>query len=421
MQASGRFCAAIVVACYLTLVLPVIADSGKSQRDLGETIVIGWNDLGMHCMNASFQHLAVLPPFNTIWAQVIYRGELDRLPQILLSDLTIDYAFQNNTYSVGKTDFWSFEDQLFGVSLPDNIGLTGHGLTGQMAQHGSGWSVEGVPLTPYDDSNWSIEVPYQLADLTLKNSVGTTLDMTTIVAPVSTEMHCEYCHTGGSGTEVAILQYHDEEESTDLINNQPVLCANCHASNALGMPGTPGVPSLSLAMHKKHGEENVMDCYVCHPGTTTQCFRDVHRQHEMTCQSCHGSTIEVYQSIEDGREPWLEEPNCGTCHGAGHAAEPGMLYRNSRGHGGVYCEACHGSPHAIYPTLQPRDNLQSIRLQNHAGKIDDCRVCHGYTPTEPGPHGFLAPQPAVPIDNVSVIVIILAAITFMFLRFGNRH
>ncbi|MCA9974736.1 MAG: hypothetical protein KC413_03265, partial [Anaerolineales bacterium] len=31
-------------------------------------IVLAWNDLGMHCYNRDFQDLAVLPPFNTLWA-----------------------------------------------------------------------------------------------------------------------------------------------------------------------------------------------------------------------------------------------------------------------------------------------------------------------------------------------------------------
>ncbi len=40
----------------------------------GNYVVISWNDLGMHCMNQFFNVMAVLPPYNTIWAQVIKRG-----------------------------------------------------------------------------------------------------------------------------------------------------------------------------------------------------------------------------------------------------------------------------------------------------------------------------------------------------------
>ena len=33
--------------------------------------VIAWNNLGMHCMDADFSVFAILPPYNTIQAQVI--------------------------------------------------------------------------------------------------------------------------------------------------------------------------------------------------------------------------------------------------------------------------------------------------------------------------------------------------------------
>ena len=111
----------------------------------------------------------------------------------------------------------------------------------------------------------------------------------------------------------------------------------------------------------------------------------------LACQNCHGTMAQVAYSITTGRRPWLDEPRCGntTCHGSNHSEEPGTLYRNSRGHGGLYCSACHGSPHAILPTVQPNDNMQSIRLQGFAGPLSNCSVCHTVTPTGPGPHGLM--------------------------------
>jgi Secretion system C-terminal sorting domain len=111
----------------------------------------------------------------------------------------------------------------------------------------------------------------------------------------------------------------------------------------------------------------------------------------MICQNCHGTMEALSNSIENGRRPWLDEPKCGdvTCHGSTYAEEPGKLYRQSKGHGGLYCSSCHGSPHAIYPTSQANDNVQSIRLQNHAGAIDNCMVCHSSPPGGPGPHGII--------------------------------
>ena len=143
---------------------------------------------------------------------------------------------------------------------------------------------------------------------------------------------------------MGILNEHEEEGGFNP-NNTPILCAECHSSNALGTPGTPGLPSFSQVIHSKHGGET-NDCYKCHPGPNTQCFRDVMHASGMICQDCHGSVSNVGKSIANGREPWLEEPRCGAtaCHGSNYAEEPGKLFRQSKGHGGMYCSTCHGSP-----------------------------------------------------------------------------
>ncbi|MCX6626827.1 MAG: hypothetical protein NTW28_04250, partial [Candidatus Solibacter sp.] len=37
----------------------------------GAYTLIGWNDLGMHCMDGDYAIYAILPPYNTIHAQLI--------------------------------------------------------------------------------------------------------------------------------------------------------------------------------------------------------------------------------------------------------------------------------------------------------------------------------------------------------------
>ena len=93
--------------------------SGPNLPGLGDYVLIGWNDLGMHCANKNFGDLCVLPPYNNVWAVLIQRGDD---PQIVGSAYAVNYSFPANTYSVGKTDFWSYEDLLFGVSLQDPKG-----------------------------------------------------------------------------------------------------------------------------------------------------------------------------------------------------------------------------------------------------------------------------------------------------------
>ncbi len=47
----------------------------KTTSPQGDYIIIGWNDLGMHCINPSYAELALLTPFNNLWVQVIQRGD----------------------------------------------------------------------------------------------------------------------------------------------------------------------------------------------------------------------------------------------------------------------------------------------------------------------------------------------------------
>lgn len=370
----------------VVLAVLLLAATAVSAQDF---VVIGWNDLGMHCSNKDFSRLAVLPPFNNIRVQVIRVGDSSHVPALIGTDVYVTYEIPGNTYSVGKTNFWDFDADLFGIDLPPNIGLTGVGLSGGMTAHGDYFEVVGVPLTPYTDADLVNEDPFQLGLLSLYDLSDQLLASTQAVVPVSNEMNC--VHVGCHASEQAILDLHGPEAGFDP-QATPILCASCHSSNALGAPGLVGVASLSEAMHKHHGEQT-SDCYTCHPGPTTQCLRGVMAtQHGMTCQDCHGTVTQVGESISSGREPWLEEPSCGDalCHGALYAEEPGKLFRESRGHGGLFCSACHGEPHAIAPSRVDRDNLQNEVLQGYAGTLDNCATCHGITPAGAGPHGLPA-------------------------------
>ncbi len=367
----------------LTIILiPLLMASITSD----EYVVLSWNDLGMHCANKDFSTLCILPPYNNLKAQVIRRGDVNTLPQVITSGLTVTYEIPGNTYSVGKTNFWTYSQQLFGINVP-NIGLTGAGLTGNMAMNTNEYFRDGIPLTPYQDNNLVTESPFQLALISVKDAGNILLAQTQPVIPVSNEINC--VSSGCHNNEQAILNAHELEGGFDP-NNKPVKCASCHSDNALGAPGSPGVPSFSEVIHNKHSSET-NDCYKCHPGPNTQCFRDVMHAGGMICQDCHGSVANVAQTIQNGRQPWLQEPSCGeaACHGSNYAPEPNLLYRQSRGHGGLYCSACHGSPHAIVPTEQANDNVQNIAVQGWAGTLKKCSVCHGYTPNQPGPHGIM--------------------------------
>jgi len=376
--------------------------------------ILAWNDLGMHCYSRDFADLAVLPPYNNLWVQVVKVGDP---PQVVTSGITVEYFYQDNTYSVGKTNFWSYDQALFGVDLPLNVGLKGKGLSGTMDLSGDHFIAEGIPITEFSDSAPTVRQPYQLATVVVKDSTtGAVLTSTQVVTPTSSEMRCDTCH-GDTGiarpafptgkVETNILKLHDESSGTNLMASRPVLCASCHASNALGMSGNPNLPNLSKAMHEQHSgviPSTLDGCYNCHPGPQTRCLRDVMSTTlGMTCVSCHGSMA----NVATNPNPWLKEPRCDACHNSGSYHQDQDLYRFSKGHGGLYCEACHDSPHAIAPSREVNDSLKFNQLQGKNGPISECSVCHAVIPGNGGPHG-LTPPSVIITGNAGVGSVTLA-------------
>ena len=88
----------------------------RASADAGWTLV-GWNDLGMHCMDADFSVFAILPPYNNIHAQLIDpTGHLVTNPTgiTVTYEAVSDPAGSINSTSVGKTDFWQYVGAIFG-------------------------------------------------------------------------------------------------------------------------------------------------------------------------------------------------------------------------------------------------------------------------------------------------------------------
>ncbi len=352
-------------------------------------VVFAWNDLGMHCLNPTYDEAVLLPPYNTVWAQVIKRGNP---PEIVTTNVTVDYAIVDNTFSYGKTDalggsfaqFWDHSLELFGVELAHNTGLNladpnlHNGLAGAMVQAGDHFAVHGIPVTPVSDAGvWS---PYQVAEVTARIG-GNVIAQTRATVPTSDEIHCSRCHEAeqGKSTFQDILEEHDEQHATSLVAQKPVLCAECHGSPALGLmeAGTSG-KFLSQAIHGSHASRGA-GCYDCHPGPVTVCNRSLaHTAVSGNCDACHVSMAQVAASIASGaRVPWVGEPQCVTCHSDVSGVDTGAtLYRNAKGHGGLYCAACHQSPHAMVPSREAADNYQSVHDQSSDKTIGSCGVCH---------------------------------------------
>jgi Viral BACON domain len=502
--AAGTYNASVQVsssAGSITVPVTLTVTSSSGGGGSGSFALLAWSELGMHCMDGKdYSVFSVLPPYNTIYAKLLAKGGQ---PLPVTSGVSLTYLAMKdasgsiNTTSAGtstvasKTNFWDYVRLLFGGQPPNDVGLHNYpvqSLTPQQMTYDSSkglWKAEGIPTAPYDDAGASRAYP--MAQIIAKNSSGQTIATATVVLAVSDEMSCKNCHAAGTNSaampsggwitqgtaaqsiKLNILKKHDDDHpiSSTVLSalqakgatysryqaslyqtawaggamNNPVLCADCHASNALnaagldtGVKDSSGnliVPPLTASMHKQHSSvtlpgstttlDNATDpansCYQCHPGVITKCQRGT--MSNIACYNCHGNLSRVGQSTRTG---WLDEPNCQTCHQNGttyttaftstnigptgtqrtstdttFATNPNApatgfsLYRFSQGHGSTECSACHGSQHAEYPTDQPNDQVYSTNLQGYAGRLTECSVCHTSsfaTTNNGGPHGM---------------------------------
>ena len=379
----SRHCIIIVCLAVFALHTPFAADGATNW------IVTGWNNLGMHCMDSDYSVFSILPPYNTIHAQIV-RGENGTAHRI---DGTTGYSVfyhavadpqgSINMTSVDKGNFYQYAPKLLGINLPQDQGVPLPGALPASAMPGtnnipqamnyesaSQWYVAwGIPITPYDDNLY--RESYPMMRLTAKN--GTTkLTTTDIVLPVSDEMDCRACHASGTGPaaqpdsgwvwdavpdrdyRLNILRLHDEDrmktmpvefpailaargfnpaglEASVRADDKPILCAACHLSEAIPNSGYPGVPPLTEAVHSLHA--NVIDptngMILDAAGNRTACYR-CHPGSDTRClRGAMGKAIAADGSLA---------MQCQDCHGplssVGSTNRTGWLDEPN-------CQACH--------------------------------------------------------------------------------
>lgn len=341
----------------------------------GNYALFAVNELGMHCMQDDYSEFCILPPFNTVRAQLIQRGSP---PIIVQSGADVRFTLPGQNRAADQTNFWVYAPQLFGAQFPAGVGLAGERNWGAMHATGDGiYEATGLPVLSWNDDGRMDPYPLALVSAQMPGGVS----YAPPVVPVSSEMSCSFCH-GADGGSIAssFLSDHDRLHGTALMANRPVLCAQCHSDNALGAPGQPGVSSLSAAMHRSHadrvgalGLDN--SCYACHPGVRSQCQRDLHAVEGVSCVDCHGGMLAVASPT---RVPWVDQPRCGSCHDDDDKEfeQPGKLFKESIGHGGVRCTTCHGPPHAMVRAANELDNYQYVRMTGSSEPVHECTTCH---------------------------------------------
>ncbi len=421
--------------------LIVLAICTAAPANAAPWTLVGWNNLGMHCTDGDFSVFSLLPPYNTIHAQLIDpQGHLvtDATGITVTYEANADPNGSINATSQNKLNFWQYSLSLFGVALGPDQGLLGKDMPGPTNEPqamsfdvaSSWWIAEGIPLTPYDDAGQKNYYP--LMHLVARDSGGAVLATTDIVLPISDEMSCKSCHASGSAPaarpgagwtndpnperemRLNIIQLHDERQAANpaysgalsfagyntdglmatVQGGTSILCARCHSSEALGGGGAPGVAPLTQSLHGLHA--NVEDpvtgmtlgstlnrsaCYRCHPGSDTRCLRGAMGASVAAdgtlAIQCQSCHGTMSEVASPSRTGWLNEPSCQECHTGTASHNNGQIRYTS-----VFTTP--GVPRvAVDSTFAtnsdtPAPGLSLYRFSAGHGGLK-CEACHGST------------------------------------------
>lgn len=393
---------------------PAIGSVGNSG-----VIVLASNDLGMHCVCPSFSKFMILPPYNTIRAQVIRKNGED--PQVLgaSSGIRVAYSIGENTDASLSADpnyqDWMTNAPKLGFKafpVKDASGhiqspLTGAKLAGNMAAKSQGWwEAVGIPVYP-DASSLSTAKPmidplggpnrnpYLTGNIKVYNSSNTLLAQTSVTVP-SAFGGCCSCHLGvatqlgypgtSQGSFEAMGFLHSTNSSginISLIDPDgdgvpgPIRCSQCHVDPAMGEKVAPGGYKLngktlpvskftfSDVLHRFHAQDGMVlsmydpniatNCYQCHPGNGVNCYRDHHTN----------------ESLNGASKLW-----CSDCHGdlnqrvaQNQLSNPWSVATLPK------CSTCHGTSFGENATLGVFGGTY-LNSMTHGGPLL-CSTCHG--------------------------------------------
>ena len=110
----------LLVAIGLSLPRPARTAAAAAQ-------VAGWNNLGMHCMDSDYSVFSILPPYNTIEAQLIVGGRLitNGSGYTLTYQAMADPDGSFNSTAMGKGNYYTYAKALYGATLTNEAGLAG--------------------------------------------------------------------------------------------------------------------------------------------------------------------------------------------------------------------------------------------------------------------------------------------------------
>src|SRR3974390_2012192 len=94
--------------------------------------ILGWNNLGVHCMDSDYSVFSVLPPYNTVECQLILNGKLltNGSGYQVTYQAIADPGGSFNSTSMGKGNYYTYAQALYGAVLGPDGGLAGWNMPG---------------------------------------------------------------------------------------------------------------------------------------------------------------------------------------------------------------------------------------------------------------------------------------------------
>ncbi len=359
--------------------------------------VIARNDLGMHCACPTFDGFLLLPPYNTLRAQVIM---VDPSMMDGSAGLTVSYSMAEETdaslqadpyYSSWITNaprlFPGFQPVVGGKVK----GITGNGISGTMTYDSvtRSFNATGIPAYPVTTGNPAKDImtdpfggpnrdPYLTANITVKDSSGATVATTSTVVPVAFGGCCT-CHlplaqqNGYPATAAGSFKYlgklHGQNSSKIDLSyldptgrgvGGPVRCSWCHWDPAMGESAAPGLAK-------------VWPNYVILPGAgfTRTDVKISSRSFSDVLHKYHAQNTKVLTQFD----PNIAN-NCYACHPGNGAS----CYRGAhKGKTAIWCIDCHGNLTQRIATNQMAQPWQQSTLPTCFGPspgITSAFACH---------------------------------------------
>jgi hypothetical protein len=393
---------ALTVLLTLAAVAGVQANPASSPLYSSKYQVFAFNDLGMHCFDKDFSVFSLLPPFNVIHCQVVYKGLKPRL----LNNARIVATYSgildpngsiNSTSGfvpgtiTQKTNFWNymgpllipwFNDSYYG--WPVDVGILGFKMPSSangpqaLVFDPNPWpddpklqwfSATGIPVTDVDDDGNINNYPMMRIQAALgtprRSQAVSSLD---IVLPTSSEFRCAACHETDSWIDA------DNAAGIDWVasdGSPPPRLADFFATNNISFSDNPNFDlrfrENILILHDAMNGTQLFDQYQPPSGDPGQ---------SVLCAECHYSKAldlnDVGPDTTQASHFYLSRA-MHKHHGAAWPMGDGSYGIPIPGEGVTQCYFCH-----------PGNDTQCLRSVM-AGVLDpatgehliQCQSCHG--------------------------------------------